>query len=277
MTRPLGDAFEIRDYELPASASEWGCINQTGPGVIIAFARAPVVIEHEGGRPLVADRNCAMLYNPWQRFRRVLLDSRGDNCVIIRIGIECANEAFKSHDCRADERNSGPAGVPRVPVERGSALQLGRMLSARRRDDRLAADEAAIGVIDAISSAAASLSDGSEQQKGRAGTRDAHEDLVERTRAEVARSSAENRSLASIARAVHASPYHLARVFRAWTGDSIGAYRVKLRLRSAAELLAETDHTITEIACQTGFASHAHLTTQFRRTFGVTPSAFRRS
>ena len=45
---------------------------------------------------------------------------------------------------------------------------------------------------------------------------------------------------------------------------------------TAAEMLADTGETITAIACRTGFASHAHLTTSFRRAFGVTPSALRR-
>ncbi len=276
MTGALGDAFEVRDFNLPASAPDWERTNQTGDSVVLAFARAPVLIEHEGGRPLVADRSAAMLYNPGQRYRRGLLDSRGDNCVYMRLGDGCAAEAFGAHDASAADRESAPACLPRVPVDDAAALQLGRMLGARKRGDRLAADEAAICVIDAVSTVAAEMTGAPAPMSARADTRDAHEDLVERTRAEVARSSAENRSLASIARSVHASPYHLARVFRAWTGQSIGAYRVQLRLRAAAEQLAETDDTITDVACRTGFASHAHLTTTFRRAFGVTPSSFRR-
>ncbi|MEQ8768969.1 MAG: AraC family transcriptional regulator [Phycisphaerales bacterium] len=276
MTGSLGDAFEVHDFDLPATAPDWHGVNGTGDYVVLAFARAPVLIEHEGGRPLVADRNAAMLYNPGQRYRRGLLDERGDNCVFMRLGIECAAEAFGAHDARVADRGPAPVSAPRAPLDDAAALQLGRMLGARRRGDRLAADEAAIGVIDAVASASARMLDAPAPGATRPDTRDAHEDLVERARAEVARSIAENRSLASIARAVHASPYHLARVFRAWTGQSIGSYRVQLRLRAAAEQLAETDDTITNIACRTGFASHAHLTTAFRRAFGVTPSAFRR-
>ncbi len=276
MTRAAGDPFEVHDFDLPADSPWWHEVNETRPCMVMAFARAPVLIQHEGGKPLVADRAGAMLYNPGQRYRRALLDNRGDNCLFITIDAACAHEAFAAHDASATDRGDALAVVPRVPLDDETALLLGRVQCARRRGDRLAADESAIGVIDNVARTAARIAGAPAPPSARVGTRDAHEDLVERTRAEVARSSAQNRSLASIARAVHASPYHLARVFRAWTGQSIGAYRVQLRLRAAADELARTDDTITEIACRTGFASHAHLTTLFRRAFGVTPSAFRR-
>ena len=49
------------------------------------------------------------------------------------------------------------------------------------------------------------------------------------------------------------------------------------RLARARELLLQTDASLTTIAHETGFCSHAHFSTVFRATMGVTPSHYRRS
>ena len=46
--------------------------------------------------------------------------------------------------------------------------------------------------------------------------------------------------LTALARALHTSPFHLARVFRSETGFTVEGYRQALRLRAALELLPST-------------------------------------
>lgn len=82
-------------------------------------------------------------------------------------------------------------------------------------------------------------------------------------------------SLDRLAREVHCSPYHLARVFRRETGRTIHAYLVQLRLREALERIDRTTD-LTHLALSLGFASHSHFTDAFRRSFGVAPSSLRR-
>lgn len=53
-------------------------------------------------------------------------------------------------------------------------------------------------------------------------------------------------------------------------------YIVRQRLNRARWLLGNTPGEITRIALETGFSSHSHLTTAFKREFGTTPSQFRR-
>lgn len=48
------------------------------------------------------------------------------------------------------------------------------------------------------------------------------------------------------------------------------------RLARASDLLARTDAPLTTIALETGFASHAHFSTAFRASTGMTPSVYRR-
>lgn len=49
------------------------------------------------------------------------------------------------------------------------------------------------------------------------------------------------------------------------------------RLLRARELLRSTDASLSTVALETGFASHAHFSTVFRAATGVTPSNYRRA
>jgi AraC family transcriptional regulator len=72
------------------------------------------------------------------------------------------------------------------------------------------------------------------------------------------------------------SPHNLLVAFRAAFGTTPAQYVIAQRLRRARWLLANTAQDITTIALETGFASHSHLTTAFRRHVGLTPRDFRR-
>jgi AraC-like DNA-binding protein len=99
---------------------------------------------------------------------------------------------------------------------------------------------------------------------------------VERVKEAVAIAPARSWSVASLAKTANLSPFHLCHVFRERTGVSI--YDYVLRERLAQTLLAVLDGgDITAIALDAGFASHSHFTARFRRFFGVTPSALRRT
>lgn len=52
---------------------------------------------------------------------------------------------------------------------------------------------------------------------------------------------------------------------------------IKQRVELAAQMLRDPALSITSIAYDCGFGSHAHLTTTFKNRMGVTPSSFRKS
>ena len=70
-------------------------------------------------------------------------------------------------------------------------------------------------------------------------------------------------------------PAHLARVFRAHHGVSVGEYARRLRLAWAAGELARTDTPLAVIASQAGFADQSHFTRLFRQHLGITPARYR--
>jgi AraC family transcriptional regulator len=86
---------------------------------------------------------------------------------------------------------------------------------------------------------------------------------------------AETPSLAELAGIGGVHPTHLARHFRRHYRSTIGEYLRQRRVDAATELLSQKTLSLTEIALESGFSSHGHLCTVFKRITGMTPSEFR--
>lgn len=83
-------------------------------------------------------------------------------------------------------------------------------------------------------------------------------------------------SVAAMASSVGMSAVRFAREFKASLGTTPHQYVQRRRLALAEELLVSTDASVAQIALEVGFANHAHFSTAFRETLGMTPSAYRR-
>ena len=80
-----------------------------------------------------------------------------------------------------------------------------------------------------------------------------------------------------IAHAAFLSPYHLGRSYRQATGQSLWQYVLRCRARHASALIAaQPATTLAEIATLSGFASYNQFIAVFRKSFGLTPGAYRR-
>lgn len=97
--------------------------------------------------------------------------------------------------------------------------------------------------------------------------------LVARAQEHLAQNLDSEITLADLARAVHASPFHLHRVFSAVTGATPHAYLTQLRVDRACELLRE-GWSVGETALAVGFRSRGHLARVFRARTGVHPSRY---
>lgn len=69
---------------------------------------------------------------------------------------------------------------------------------------------------------------------------------------------------------------YFSRAFQAATGESPHQFILARRLAVARQRLEEGAEDLALLAVQTGFSSHAHLTTAFGQAFGLTPQAYRR-
>jgi AraC family transcriptional regulator of arabinose operon len=112
------------------------------------------------------------------------------------------------------------------------------------------------------------------QAHGRAADRPL-DDRVARALQEINRRYREPLTVAELAAAVHLSPSRLAHLFRAATGEAPIQMLLRLRLRQAARLLEYSTLNVAEIAAEVGFDSPFYFARQFRRQFGVSPTAYR--
>jgi len=67
----------------------------------------------------------------------------------------------------------------------------------------------------------------------------------------------------------------LARSFKQSQGETIGQFITKVRVRRAADMLAQTDVTIDEVAEATGFPNRYYLSRVFKKITGQSPAEFR--
>ena len=124
---------------------------------------------------------------------------------------------------------------------------------------------------------AAFMRHGVPRKPRRNGTDTDHADRAEAAKVYLASRLGERITLDDVARAVYASPFHLARIFQQRTGVSIHRYLTRLRLRASLERLAGGANDLTALALELGFSSHSHFTDTFRREFGSPPSDLRRN
>lgn len=83
--------------------------------------------------------------------------------------------------------------------------------------------------------------------------------------------------LDEIADAANVSKSHLCHRFKECTGVTVGEYLNSVRLTKAHAILLSTDTGIDEAAEKTGFMSAVNLTRAFKKAYGMSPSAFKRS
>jgi AraC family transcriptional regulator len=92
---------------------------------------------------------------------------------------------------------------------------------------------------------------------------------------------AEEIHLADLATDLGLSESYLARTFRAATGTTLHAALIERRIARARLLIEAASRrgalaSLADVAAATGFSSHAHMTTAFRRVLGVTPGKWMR-
>jgi AraC-like DNA-binding protein len=70
---------------------------------------------------------------------------------------------------------------------------------------------------------------------------------------------------------------HFSREFRRAFGESPHAYLLTRRLERAAALLRTTDRSVADICLSVGLQSVGSFTTSFTRTYGLSPTAYRKA
>lgn len=84
-------------------------------------------------------------------------------------------------------------------------------------------------------------------------------------------------SLAGAARLAHLNAQYLSRLFKSSTGEHFNEYLQRVKMRKAAELLADVGYATYEVSAIVGYRNPKNFTRSFKRHFGVAPRAYRQS
>lgn len=79
-----------------------------------------------------------------------------------------------------------------------------------------------------------------------------------------------------ISRKMHMSYGHLANLFSEVEANTIERYVISLKIERIKEMIILEEFTLTEIAYKLHYSSVAHLSAQFKRETGLTPSHFKK-
>jgi AraC family transcriptional regulator len=219
---------------------------------------------HRGRDVTVADPVSAVIFRAGDDHRIGHPAADGDECVVFALPPESAEDAVGSN------RTAGIAGLVEPDVR--SRLHGARAALRDGAVDPLAAEEEGLDLLRSVLRGLPRREDSGRGALGRT-----QRSTVERTRVLLASRPAERWRLDQIAREVFISPWHLARLFRTATGESISRYLLRLRLGVALDRLAGGERDLAALSLELGFAHHSHFSARFRAMFGVTPSAFRSS
>lgn len=85
----------------------------------------------------------------------------------------------------------------------------------------------------------------------------------------------EDLNLEEVAAMCGYSKYHFSRLFKQFTNVSFYKYLSQKRIAKAAELLADPEQTISDVALSSGFSSHSSFIRMFKLIKGCTPTEFR--
>ncbi len=270
-----GALVSIRDVR--CRPTDCACSGEeSSPSDDLVFPRAGVFVWHVAREKVVADRNHVLFFSSSQPYRVSHPVLGGDDCTCFTFRHDILLEALARHEPGVRDRATAPFGITHGPIEPRSAyLQQRLRLQLRMQPhDPIAVEEAAFALLHEVL-------DGAHRVRGQRparmpGTRRAHRERAEATKAFLANAFRTPLTLGAIARAVHTSPYHLARLFRREVGTPVHQYVTRLRLGLALEHLTNGAEDLTALALDLGYSSHSHFTESFRRAFGASPSEFRR-
>jgi len=267
-----------------ASAGAFACqaddprFADTGPieHFLVYFPRHAVWIRHDGARPFVADLQLATIYNRGQRYTRRAIASAGDSGDWYAVSEELAREIVATFDPTTASDHERPFAFQAAPVDATLFLQQRIFSRQLRRSGHVAlsVEEEILTLVSAVIGNAYRAQQTARQPPRRRGGGARQEVLVARAKEALLHEVAENTSVTMLAHQLNTSPFHLCRVFRAHTGLSLHQYRVQHRLRASIERVASRE-SLSTVAADLGFASHAHYTSVFRRQWRTTPSKLR--
>jgi len=234
-----------------------------------------IFVKHHGTQTrVIADVCHGIFFNANEPYRVSHPVAGGDQCLSIEPARDALLEVMSTYDASASDRPDAIFSQTHVPLSAGmmaTRKSLWHRL-ARRIAAPLEADETALQLLAATLRAASTRP---ATSGGRHSTESRHRDIVDATKLVLASDPAQEWTLNALAKRVHTSPFHLARMFRRYAGMPLHRYHLLARMAAALDEVLDSSRDLATIGVELGFSSHSHFTAAFRRSFCVTPSELR--
>jgi AraC-like DNA-binding protein len=243
--------------------SDAECANATH----FVFPYRGAFMRHVGNEDTVADANRMIVFNSGQEYQISHPVSGGDDCLSIMVNPAALDELSPPELLAHNSR--GVISEQSFPIgPRSQALSA--ILTHGLRNGKVDALEAEIMALTLVRRCLG------ERSVYRKHSTHGRRKIVERTKLILMQDVARRWTLGEIAAEVGVSMMYLAQVFSEHEGIPLYRYHRQLRLARALDLLPECDD-LTGLALDLGFSSHSHFTSQFRKQYGKSPSAFQRA
>ncbi len=253
----LRELLKADDY----SISDWTCDGRDSPqrdevksSCEIVFVRRGVFVATSRGDETLLTPNEVWLHPPGLPYR-IRHPRGGDECTVLTVSEGLRDQYAPRIQKRAVAAVS--SGIFQIQHHLWS-------LARRSEASRLEADESVRLLLEEVYA-----------HEPRQSMSRQHHRLVRRSQELLAARFADKLSLRDLAATVGASQYHLSRIFRLGTGQSLHGYQRTLRVRAALSRLAQGEKDLTRLALDLGFCDHSHFTRSFARIFGQPPSRWR--
>jgi AraC family transcriptional regulator len=247
----------------------------------IVLMRSGAFCKHFGRRAATADVNQVAFFSKGSTYRVSHPADCGDRGTTLAPAPSVLRDILVEIDPSRAERPDHPFPFVTGPCSKDVFLrhrELVNRLEALPAEplEPLWADETALQLVADVLEAAFARH-GTARKRHRVETEADHAELTEAVKTLLARRLGQRVTLEEIAQELHTSAFHLARVFHKRTGVPVHRYLNHLRLRTALERIEGGASDLTALALELNFSSHSHFTDAFRREFGCTPSAARKS
>jgi AraC family transcriptional regulator len=259
------DLVTASDDQCPGLQRGWAD-GARSPRALVSFPYRGVHIRAVGARRHVAEANQVTVANAGEPYR-VGHPVPGGHAALT-IGLD---PALLLELVPADLRHpSGAVNVPGLRIDAATQLLAARLRQRLSRSSigRLEAETHAVQLVRQALRGAPARSLGSPSGRP--------ERLVDHVKLLLSADPWRRWTLTEIAEKVCVTPVYLTDAFRRIEGLPLYRYHLRLRLAVALGALADCDD-LTRLAIELGFSSHSHFTSSFRKSFGHTPSEFKRS
>lgn len=278
LARCLSNSVAVTDFRCracrhPLSGEE----SNDEPSIV--FVRRGLFVRRQADDTVVADSSQILFFNPAQPYRISHPLDGGDDCTILTIARELAEEVVARHAPRNLDRSAAlPFRNGRGLAQQTSWRAHYELLATVRSGTQLAIDELVLEILDRVVEAGQSNAARYRTQTSRrvrARTVRSHTALAQGAMIAINRDLAQPPGLSALATQLGCSAYHLSHVFRAVTGSSMRAYLAAARAHAAADAIFNGTPGFTELALSLGYVDHSHFTNAFNREWRMSPSAFR--